>query len=115
MIVEKVARVKANSRVAREMQVSHALERTLTSISRNLSHAEDRLNKVADQLNKCRGLFLEASGFELILDETAHVNGAPQDGGIERSETRSRTERTEDTDVLGVVEHDPAVHKSTVP
>jgi len=75
-IVEKVSRIKANTRIARETQVNNALERTLTRVSRNLSQVEERLNKVADDLNKARGMFLELSDFTLVLDETSHVHGA---------------------------------------
>jgi hypothetical protein len=75
LIVEKVMRVKAHSKIARAIQVDTALERLLARIDRDLHSTEEKLNKIADSLNKARGLFLERSDFEVVLTETELVHG----------------------------------------
>jgi hypothetical protein len=75
IIVEKLVRAKANTKIARELTVDRSLDRTLARILRDLSKAEELLNKSADNLNKCRGLFLELSDGEVLMPKTESVHG----------------------------------------
>lgn len=77
-IVEKIVRVKANGKIARELTVDRSLDRILARVTRDLFKAEELLNKSADNLNKCRGLFMELSNGEVLLEksEPSHGNDA---------------------------------------
>lgn len=91
-IVEKVVRAKANNKVARELTVNRSLDRTLARILRNLSKSEELLNKAADDLNKCRGLFLELSDGDVLLQRTELVHGNGQGAG-DRGDVPTSTDR----------------------
>src|SRR4051812_19343878 len=74
-IVEKVVRATANSKVARALQVNRQIDRSVAKMLRDLTSTENLLNKVADNLNKCRGLFLELSDGEVLIERTERVHG----------------------------------------
>lgn len=79
VIVERIVRATANTKIARSLQVERSLERTIASMIRGLNQSNDKLNKIADQLNKCRGLLLELSDGEVFLEKTERTNGlAPE-------------------------------------
>src|SRR5215475_12694025 len=94
-IIERVVRAKSNSKIARSIQVHTSLERTLARIDRHLLSTENALNKITDDLNKCRGLFLELSDFEVVLEplETVHGNNAEseRDRGVVQESTNGPT------------------------
>ena len=106
-IVERIVRVKSNSKIARSIQVHTSLERTLARIDRHLLSTENALNKITDDLNKCRGLFLELSDFELVLEplETVHGNNAES----------SRDRGTVSQGTNGPTHHTGALHASRAP
>ena len=106
-IVEKIVRLKSNSKIARESQVNNALERTLSRIHRNLTSTENALNKIADDINKCRGLFLELSDFEVILEPQEHVHG--------NDETSTRDRGTVSQGTTGPTGNGSAVHDGRTP
>lgn len=107
VIVEKVVRAKANSKIARELTVNRSLERTLAKILRNLSKAEDLLNKVADDTNKARALFLEASDYEVKLERIEGVHGNHAESETDRGTVSTSADRSED--------HSSAVHAGGAP
>lgn len=75
IIVERIVRATANSKIARALQVERSLERTIASMLRDLDNTNIKLNKIADKLNKCRGLLLELSDGEVFLEKTERANG----------------------------------------
>lgn len=76
VIVEKVRRVKASNALSREATVNKQLIKAFTRIEKNLKKAESMLDIAADDLNKNRGLFLELSDGEVILEKTELTGGS---------------------------------------
>lgn len=74
-IVERIVRATSNNKIARSLQVERSLERSLNKMIRDLTSTNDKLNKIADQLNKCRGLLLELSDGEVFLEKSERANG----------------------------------------
>lgn len=90
-IVEKVVRIKANSKIARELIVDRSLDRILARVLRDLHKAEEMLNKSADNLNKCRGLFMELSNGEVLIERTEPVNGNTTESETDRGDAETST------------------------
>lgn len=67
-IVEKIAKAKSNTNIARALTVEKQFARLVTKIENKLKGAEEDINDAADELNKARALFFEMSGGELILE-----------------------------------------------
>lgn len=108
-IVEKVVRIKANNKIARELTVNRSLDRTLARVLRDLQKSQDLLNKCADNLNKCRGLVLELSDGEVLIERTEGV-----EYGISNAEsTGDRGTVSQSTD--GPSDHPGAVHVGGTP
>lgn len=95
-IVEKLVRVKANNKAARAITVDRQLSRTFARLQRDLSKVEELLNKSADNLNKCRGLLLEATDGELLLERTEPVHGNHAKSETDRGVVSQGTDRPED-------------------
>jgi hypothetical protein len=84
VIVERIVRATANTKIARSLQVERSLERTIASMIRGLNQSNDKLNKIADQLNKCRGLLLELSDGEVFVEKTERTNGLVTESETDR-------------------------------
>lgn len=91
-IVEKVVRIKANSKIARELTIDRSLDRILARVQRDLFKAEELLNKTADNLNKCRGLFMELSNGEVLIERTEPTNGNIATGETNRGDVPTSTD-----------------------
>lgn len=91
-IVEKVVRIKANSKIARELTIDRSLDRILARVQRDLFKAEELLNKTADNLNKCRGLFMELSNGEVLIERTEPTNGNIATGETDRGDVPTSTD-----------------------
>jgi seryl-tRNA synthetase len=83
-IVERIVRATANSKIARALQVERALDRTIASMLRDLESTNVKLNKIADKLNKCRGLLLELSDGEVFVEKTERANGLASESETDR-------------------------------
>ena len=99
VIVERIARATSNTKIARALNVERSLERSITSMLRDLQSSNDKLNKIADRLNKCRGLLLELSDGEVFLEKTERINGP---------DTRDELH----VDPPSVEKHEEKVHRS---
>lgn len=70
LIVEKVAKAKANSKVARAVLVDKQLKKFFDKMERQLAALEEDMTTIEDNMNKARALILEASDGELMLPKT---------------------------------------------
>src|SRR5262245_34996242 len=111
-IVEKLVRVKTNSKIARAIQVEAALERLLKRIDRDLISTEERLNRIVDSINQCRGLFLELSDFEVVLEHTEKVHGNNATSTRDRGAVSQGADRYADN---ASALHDGGATESTAP
>lgn len=73
-IVEKIVKAKANKNVARTLTVDKQFKRLVQKMERLSESIQADLDTLADDLNKSRALFLEASDGEVII-EKEQVNG----------------------------------------
>lgn len=78
---EKITKAKANTAIARSLQVDKQFKRLVTQLESKLSDIEDALDSAADKLNKARALFFEASGGEVLMEKEV-TDG---DAQVERS------------------------------
>lgn len=67
--VEKIKKAKTNSNVARAITVDRQFARIVSKLETALESVESDLDRAADDLNRARALFFEASNGELILEK----------------------------------------------
>jgi predicted nucleic acid-binding Zn-ribbon protein len=75
LIIEKVAKAKSNSKVARAAQVDKQLKKFFDKMERQLAALEEDIQTIEDNMNKARALILEASDGELMLPKTETSSG----------------------------------------
>lgn len=75
LVVEKVAKAKANSKLAREATRNKQLKRFFDRMERQLDALEEDMASIEDNMNKARALILEASDGEVLIAKTETPNG----------------------------------------
>ena len=70
LIVEKIAKAKANTKIAREAQANKQLKRIFDKLSRKLDSLDEDMTSIEDELNKARALILELSDGEIMVPKT---------------------------------------------
>lgn len=90
LVLEKIAKAKASSKLSRAATVNKQLNKALTQITKILTELEIKTADVEDRMNKARALFFELSDGEVILEKTEIKDGTPQ-GARDRANTASST------------------------
>lgn len=75
LIIEKIAKVKANSKIERQATVNKQLQRFFTKTTKDLEKLNKTIAAIEDNMNKMRALILELSDGELMLPKTEIPNG----------------------------------------
>lgn len=68
-IAEKIVKAKKNAAVSRTLTVDKQFARLVKKLESAAQDIEDDIDKLADNLNKARALFFEASNGEVIIQK----------------------------------------------
>jgi len=90
LVVEKIARAKASSKLSRAATVNKQLNKALTKITEILTKLEIQTADVEDRMNKARAMFFELSDGEVILEKTEIKDGTPK-GARNRADATTGT------------------------
>lgn len=66
----KITRAKQNSKVERALSLDGQLKRLMSRLNRQLLALDEDMETIEDNINKARGLILEASDGELALTKS---------------------------------------------
>jgi septal ring factor EnvC (AmiA/AmiB activator) len=69
-IVEKAAKAKSNSKIAREATVNKQLQRFFKKLEKDIAALDRDMTAIEDNMNKARALILELSDGEVLLPKT---------------------------------------------
>lgn len=69
IVLERVAKAKANSKVERAATVDGQIKRLFSKLERRLNTLEEDMQTIEDEMNKARALILEASDGEVIIEK----------------------------------------------
>lgn len=66
---EKIVKAKANKDISRSLTVDKQFARLVSKLEKKLADIGDDINDAADELNKARALFFEASNGTVIIEK----------------------------------------------
>ena len=75
LIVEKITKAKANSKIEREAKANRQLQRVFSKLEKKLAALDEDMTTIEDEMNKARSLILELSDGEVLLPKTEIPNG----------------------------------------
>lgn len=75
LIIEKVKKAKANSKIERAAVANKQLQRFFTKVEKDIEKLDKTIAAIEDNMNKMRALILELSDGEVLLPKTEIPNG----------------------------------------
>jgi len=66
---EKIIKAKANKDISRSLTIDKQFARLVAKLEKRLTDISDDLDDAADELNKARALFFEASNGTVIIEK----------------------------------------------
>ena len=73
-VVEKLTKAKANSKVERAVQLDKSIKRLFTKLERMALALNEDIEALEDEMNKARGMILEASDGQVALPKSGPDN-----------------------------------------
>lgn len=75
LILEKVTKAKANSKIEREATANKQLKRVFSRLEKKIASLDEDMATIEDDMNKARSLILELSDGEVLIPKTEIPNG----------------------------------------